>query len=171
MSKIRKPLATLSGTSGEIAEDRYRHDLALHDRFQQFGSELLRIASMGLAAFGFVLLTESSKGTFATEAMQASCFLRLIVSLFPVFFGICIAFSLMHRFLASDGMFHHFRAIKLIDLNNPKDKDHADRIVSEERRRNEKFKQSERCLHLSALSLGLGAALLTASFVWIVALL
>ncbi len=165
MSQSRPPLGPLSGTSGEISEDRYRHDLALHDRFQDFGAELLRIASLGLAAFGFVLVTKTSEHTIATEVVRASLGLKLLISLSPICFGLAIAFALRHRFLASDGMFHHFRAIKLIDL---KDDEQTERIQQEEVTRNTKFKRAERSLHVAAGLLCLGAILLAASFVWIV---
>ncbi len=165
MSQNRPPLGPLTGTSGEIPEDRYRHDLALHDRFQDFGAELLRIASLGLAAFGFVLVTKTSDHTVATEVVRVSPGLKCLIALSPICFGLAIAFALRHRFFASDGMFHHFRAIKLIDL---KDEAQIERIQQEEATRNMKFKRAERSLHFSAGLLCLGAAFLAASFVWIV---
>jgi hypothetical protein len=165
MSTDRPPLRPLAGSSGEIPEDRYRHDLALHDRFLGFGTELLRISSLGLAAFGFVLVTKSDEQTIATEVIIASVILKCIVALAPVCFGVSIAFALYHRFLASDGMFHHFRAIKLIDLKDP---NHAQRIQHEEETRNSKFKKSEACLYASGIALGVGAGLFAIAFVWIV---
>jgi len=165
MSQSRPPIGDLSGTSGTIPEDRYRHDLALHDRFQDFGAELLRIASLGLAAFGFVLLTKTTEQTVATEVIGGSFVLKCLISLAPICFGLAVAFALRYRFLASDGMFHHFRAIKLIDL---KDERHTDRIHKEEATRNAKFKQAERSLHISAALICGGAVLLAVAFVWIV---
>lgn len=164
----RPPLAPLAGTSGSISEDRYRHDLALHDRFQGFGAELLRIALLGLGAFGFILVTETEKQTIATRIVGECLPLKILVALSPVCFGLSAAFSLMHRFQASDGMFHHFRAIKLIDLQGA---DLAGKIASEEAARNAKFKSAEANLLRSGWTLGLGAALLAASFVWIVLLM
>ncbi len=164
MSNGRPPLSPLAGKAGEIKEDRYRHDLALHDRFQGFGAELLRIASLGLAAFGFILLTKSTEETIATAIVRESLMLKVIISLSPLCFGLSVAYALMHRFQASDGMFHHFRAIKLIDLKKP----HlAEQIAKEESIRNRKFKNSEKNLHRSAWALATGAALLALSFVWI----
>lgn len=165
MDSARPPLRPLSRTSGSIPEDRYRHDLALHDRFQSFGGELLRIASLGLAAYGFVLASENSNRTIAANVLSEFTTLKVIVALSPVCFGTSIAFSLVHRFLASDGMFHHLRAIKLIDLKNP---ELTEKIVQEEETRNDKFRRSEISLHRAAWSLGLGAALLAVAFVWIV---
>lgn len=162
--KDRPPLSPLSGTAGQIPEDRYRHDLALHDRFQAFGAELLRISLLGLAAFGFILVSKDKEIPAAIVLIQKSNILKIMISFSPVFFGISAACALYHRFLASDGMFHHIRAIKLIDLKNPElDK----KIRREERRRNKKFKRAEKCLHYSAVALGAGAALLALSYVWI----
>ena len=165
MSDDRPPIRDFEGSSGMIPEDRYRHDLALHDRFQSFGAELLRIASLGLAAFGFVLVTKSSDKAPAILAITASPTLKCIIALSPIFFGLSIAFALAHRFLASDGMFHHFRAIKLIDLKDPS---LHQKIRTEEETRNSKFKKSEKFLHAAGWAIGAGASLLTVAFVWIV---
>lgn len=165
MTTSRPPLQPLAGTSGSIAEDRYRHDLELHDRFQNFGGELLRIASLGLAAFGFILVTKTTEHTIATAMVRESIFLKILFSLSPICFGASMLFALAHRFLASDGLFHHFRAIKLIDLQDEK---LADKIKGEEDIRNTKFKRSEKYLHSAGISLAIGALFLAVAFVLIV---
>ncbi|MGB6219402.1 MAG: hypothetical protein WBG04_00095 [Haloferula sp.] len=112
-----------------------------------------------------MLVTKSSEQTIATEVIAGSVALKIIIALAPVIFGFSIAFALWHRFLASDGMFHHFRAIKLIDRGDP---NLESLIRQEEETRNSKFKKSERCLYASGIALGVGAGLVAIAFVWIV---
>jgi hypothetical protein len=54
VSKTSNPL--MSQVKIEVPEDRYKSDLELHDRFQDFSAELLKLALM-LFSLAFYLLS------------------------------------------------------------------------------------------------------------------
>ncbi len=168
--------AWLSKRKIEIPEDRYKSDLELHDRFQDFSAELLKLALSGIAVFGVFLSVLAGKDTFdeVRVAMQSSLFKGLSAGALLAF-GTSVLLALWHRFLASDGMYHHFRAIKLLILlekpgENPQYNDLANAagIISEaendESLRNSKFEKSELCLIWSAVFLIIGSFLLAGAF-------
>ena len=160
-----RPIPELSLSEVSIPEDRYKADLELHDRFQQFGAELLRLSSAGIGVFGFLLASGIERGDVMLKTLECEPALKLLFGLSPCCLGVSVAFALWHRFLASDGMFHHFRAIKLLLLARG---DLDDKVKAEERARNKKFKRSEHYLATSAVFLVLGAALLAASFILLI---
>lgn len=91
----------------EIPETRYKSDLELHDRFLAFSETLLRLALAGFAAVGFFIATLTDKGDLKAPLKT----LNFIVpsSLAVVLLALSAALALGHRFLASDGMYHHLR--------------------------------------------------------------
>lgn len=112
-------LGELSKTKIQIPEDRYRSDLELHDRYLGFSSELLRMALASIAAIGAIIGLLSHDGdisrhvTAPTFVYPATGALITLVS--------AAGCALLHRYLASDGMYHHFRAIKLLILSEALD--------------------------------------------------
>jgi hypothetical protein len=175
-----KSISSLSTRKIEIPEDRYKSDFELHDRFQNFSAELLKLALSGIAVFGVFLSVLAGKDTDAVvrTAMQASFFKWLSAGALSAF-GMSVLLALCHRFLASDGMYHHLRAIKLlILLEKPDEKLNRDtsgeaekilsKVIDDERLRNTKFKWSEFFLKLSAVSLAVGSFFLAGAFFSIV---
>jgi hypothetical protein len=158
------PLPELSLSQIAIPEDRYKADLELHDRFQQFGAELLRLSSAAIGVFGFLLASGIQRGDIMLKTLHDPA-LKLLFGLSPCCLGVSVAFALWHRFLASDGMFHHFRAIRLSQLQR---EGFDDNIKAEERARNKKFKRSEHCLAAAAIFLTFGAGLLAAAFILLI---
>ena len=157
-----RPSPELSLSNVAIPEERYKADLELHDRFQQFGAELLRLSSAGIGIFGFLLAAGIERGDVMLKTLHAEPVLKLLFGLSPCCLGASVAFALWHRFLASDGMFHHFRAIKLLLLRREAV---VAQVEIEEQARNKKFKRSEHCLAIAAIFLVLGAALLATAFI------
>ena len=166
----------LSQIKIEVPEDRYKSDLELHDRFQHFSAELLKLALAGIAVFGvfLTLLGKTDTAKPVQTALQSTSFLWL-----SVFCLICLGGSvicaLVHRFMASDGMYHHLRSIKLLillekrDVNPqfPFEQREADvrlAVATDETVRNKKFSVSEHFLRASAALLVAGSLLLGAAF-------
>ncbi|HMO49805.1 MAG TPA: hypothetical protein PKE26_02095 [Kiritimatiellia bacterium] len=150
----KKSNSHLSLSTVEIPEARYRADMDLHDRFQTFSGELLKIALGGLAVIGFFIAlyvdrenSPSMVGCIETYLFWAS-----------LLFAAAGAFCMIHRFLASNGMFHHILVIKLLIVDpHPDDSN----IIAEETTRNLKFKLSEMALKISAILI-IGAGFLLA---------
>jgi hypothetical protein len=99
-----------------------------------------------------------------TDIISSSHPLKVLISLAPLCFGVSIGLALAYRYLASDGLFHHFRAIKVAQSKPELE----ERIMADEDQRNEKFIRSGVLLRRSALALALGAGISAVSFVWII---
>ncbi|MES2562392.1 MAG: hypothetical protein V4637_06640 [Pseudomonadota bacterium] len=173
----RSPRRFLSGAKIEIPDVRYKADMDLHDRFQNFSSELLRLSLAGIAVTGvFLTILTADKTAPVFVATIASWPFIASVGVALVGFGASVATALAHRFLASDGMFHHLRAIKLLILTEqPNSNYHVD-VFSERAQiraaaeadegiRNRKFNRSEWYLYWSAALLVIGAVALAVGFI------
>ncbi|MFN7944603.1 MAG: hypothetical protein U0Z53_04585 [Blastocatellia bacterium] len=172
----KKSSPFLRGVKIEIPDIRYKADLELHDRFQSFASEVMRLALAGIAAIGAFLTILASSGTTGSvkSAMQSKKFFSMVL-IALITFSLSVICALLHRFLASDGMFHHMRAIKLLILKeNPDANPHlkmdklnveiGKEVGRDEKRRTQKFEKSELCLWLSGVLLAIGAVALGIAF-------
>lgn len=129
-----------------LAEAAYAADFALLDRYQGFSKELLRIALLGVAVFGFLL------EQFGLAWISPSG--RVLATGSLVLLTLSAGFALAHRYLSSDGMFHHLRLLRLAQRTKTKDteaKADADRA-----RRGFQYQLSGYAIGLSALTLLLG---------------
>ena len=156
----------------QVPAERYAADLDLHDRFQQFANELMRVAFGGVAAIGFLVTLITGKDSFLKSIFPAKVAVPLAISMAA--FVLAGGAALIHRFKASDGMFHHIRAIKLLLVREQVGKDTdvthtreqiARTIIREESRRNAKFRSSERMLLLSGVLLFVGILAFGASVI------
>lgn len=154
----------------EIPPERYMIDLELHDRYCQFSAELLKLSLAGVAAVGFFISTLTHQGN-VNPILRSWWF-----SLPSMFSVICLAFSagsaLLHRYLAADGMFHHFRAMKYLTVIESCDPNIVDaraairrKIASDEATRNEEFKWCGWILFVSSVLVFLGAIALSVSLI------
>src|SRR5258707_1319352 len=80
-------------------------ELALLDKYQAFSAELLRIALLGIAVFGVMLERFQIASLDATLRVSACVSMVLLVG--------SSGFALGHRYLSSDGMFHHLRLLRM----------------------------------------------------------
>jgi hypothetical protein len=175
VSKTSNPL--MSQVKIEVPEDRYKSDLELHDRFQDFSAELLKLELAGIAVFGIFLTLLGNKDTDQSikNALHSCSFLWLSIFCL-ILLGVSVACALVHRFMASDGMYHHLRAIKLLILLEKRDVNPnfnftnqeaqiKEDITADETNRNKKFKLSENFLKASAALLVAGTLFLGITFV------
>ena len=155
--KITSDGTHLNGHPFEIPEGRYASDVALHDRFVSFSSEIMKLAIGGIISIGFILTLLAGKNTLPSVAYDPAFAITAMIS--ASCFALSAGSSLVHRFLAADGLFHHLRAIKhrLLVENLPTKPQVSDVLVttaqtmakSDEVHRNRKLKLSEQWLHLS----------------------
>lgn len=144
-----------------VDEQAYRVDLELQDRYTAYSAEILRLALLGIAGYGFLLkdivLAEHAPGAFAQRAHEVwPLLLGGVVCL-----GICAALALQHRVFATGCV-----ACIVAFLR----KNSAGRGVEAEQERNAlrtNIKWAARSLQLSALSLALGAGAVVATFCYV----
>lgn len=166
----RLPASDLSAAKIEIPEIRYKADLELHDRYLGFSSELLRLALAGMTAIGAIIALFAHDGTLPASVKSGLFFGTALSAL--ALLATAAALALSHRFLASDGFYHHLRAIKLLilreNLLDPLDDEKASSLVEKARReetaRNNKFKWAGRFLMASGIFITAGVVLLGCSF-------
>lgn len=91
----------------------------MDDRYLGFSAELLRLALAGLAAVGFLIATLSKDGVIRSDLRRPEFAWFVIAAM--AMLGASVGAALAHRFLASDGMYYHLRAIKhLIVTESPR---------------------------------------------------
>ncbi|TJZ66662.1 hypothetical protein [Chitiniphilus eburneus] len=95
-----------------LDEDHYKIDLAVLERYQSFSSELLRLALLGLAAYGFLIANVALKMDYTTVLTQA---LKPVSPFFwsAVALALCTGFALGHRYFSTDCLTHFVRQRRL----------------------------------------------------------
>jgi hypothetical protein len=168
----------------DISKEHYDADLVIYDRFQSYSAELLKLSLAGLGGIGFFLsfISQDKSGQFGK--VLASCWFVFFCCMATGSFTLAVALSLCHRFFATDGLFYHIRAIKLmmqigitpqgdskavvqqenVTTSEPEREKQLTKVEKDEEARNDKFWWSAWCLWLSACGLFLGAASLGGAF-------
>lgn len=98
-----------------IQEDSYKVDLAVLERYQAFSNEILRLALLGMAGYGFLIsniaLSTSKSGEYA--------FLPLItlnkglLTVGVIALALAAATALGHRYFSTDCLTHFVRRVRL----------------------------------------------------------
>lgn len=140
----------------ELKENWYKADLELHDRYQSFSSELLKLSLAGIGVIGFILgyLQEQENG------QQSEYFFWMIVFA-GIAFSISLGGALLHKFTASKGLYYHIRALRL-RLGFP---DSSESIIYAETQRDKLFKLSGKGFLISSIFLFVGGSLIVISFI------
>ena len=104
----------------QIPAGTFEHDLAIGDRYQNFSGELLRIALLGIAAVGFLLLNflfgasdKSPEMIGAAKKTLANSDFRFYVYATLFLFGFSAGFALLHRYFAADSKAYHLKYLRL----------------------------------------------------------
>jgi hypothetical protein len=148
----------------EIPPERYMIDLELHDRYCEFSAQLLKLALAGLAGVGFFISTLTHEGKVPDILREQVFRIPALISIFCLALGAGAA--LLHRYLAADGMYYHFRAIKLLTVLETQSGDPEVSVASEairrtvnanEAARNKEFRWCGWLLFLSSTFLFAGA--------------
>ena len=139
----------------EIAECRYKPDVALLEKYHGFSTEILRLALLILAAIGVLLgpnLVLLAKGTSKPWLLIA-----VVAS------GLSSAFALAHRYVSTEALAYEMSFLRGTTraLEFPTDEDLASRQVHEHIWLIRMLKLSTRCLFLAAAGLIGGAVAIT----------
>jgi hypothetical protein len=166
----KKRTGLLSGKKVEIPEGRYKSDLELHDRYQAFSEQITRLALGGIAVIGFLVALLVKDAGKAGDVAVHSAWVRIFFPGSAIMFGVAAGLALTHKFFASDGLYHHFRAIKLLILKEsnqfPDQNADFERVADrDEAFRNQKFERSgvflaaaAACLVVAAFAAAIGFA-------------
>lgn len=84
-----------------IDESIYKPDFEILDRYIQFSSELLRISLVAMARYGTLIITYIKN----IKDLQT-------ITISMLFFALCSATTLFHRFFASDSMSWYISSIR-----------------------------------------------------------
>ena len=136
----------------------FEGDLALLDRFQAFGSEVVRLSLLAVASVPFFVVMA---GRDAIPAKIFSVAQTTLATSF-VFFGIAIAAALAHRYLSSDAMACHLQRLRAVAR--------ADRAEEERRKQQTRIRLawSGPLLAAAAGALAFGSVALAFAFFQIV---
>src|SRR5262245_43329871 len=156
-----------------LAEDIYKVDLAVLDRYQLFSSELLRLSLLGIAGYGFLIANIVLKVT--AGAGQFPLFAAFLHAKFPLILGVAalgfsVGAALGHRYFSTDCITHYVRRLRLVkrcgDLHDGSLEWHknAGIIEHEETSLDKDLKKCTRLLIVSSVCLGLGAACIAWAF-------
>jgi len=100
-----------------LAEDIYKVDLAVLDRYQSFSSELLRLSLLGIAGYGFLITNIVFKVT--TGAGQLAFFAPFLQARFvlaggAITLGVSATTALAHRYFSTDCITHYVRRLRQV---------------------------------------------------------
>jgi hypothetical protein len=141
-----------------IDEKRYKPDLDLLDRYLAYSAELLRLALLGLAGYGFLLKELVYSSTPRTDFTDRLFHSRWILICGVICLGVSAALALQHRIFATDSLACIIDHLRHRAVRNEAG---ADRQIRECRFN---MRWSARFLQLSALFLSLGAGAVVITF-------
>jgi hypothetical protein len=148
----------------ELDEKKYQSELALLDRYHAFSAELLRIALIGIAAFGFLL-----KETFMRiDWAQANCLLifsKIFAAVSVGMFGLSAAFALAQRYYSTEAARFFFYTLRLHTVKPYTSDSEQDTWLKKRRRSLNRSVWVKAC---AAITLGLASLALAATFVILV---
>lgn len=109
----------------KVEADVYKVDIELADRYVSFSGEILRLASLGLAGYGFLLADLVLKPTPAQAPGQFTALLSQntgVLALGAVMLAGAAASAIAHRYYSVECLTHFIRILRL------KSPDAADRL-------------------------------------------
>lgn len=95
-----------------IEENSYKADFIILEKYQQYSSEILRIALLTLAIIGYLpkLINDSKQCGLLQKSFQESKSLFIITVVLLI---VSVCSCLAHRYFSSDNMTHHIRKLRL----------------------------------------------------------
>lgn len=98
-----------------VSKETYEIDLAVLDRYQSFSAELLRLALLGLAGYGFLIVNVVLKAPGASGSLTsiAAYSIRYALAVGAVSLAASAMCALGHRYFSTDALTHHVRRLRL----------------------------------------------------------
>ena len=152
MSTTKKTLGLV-----ELPDKTVEHDFTMLEHFQSFSSELLRLALLGITAIGFgvskIIFPEADGSSIIIKTET-----KILIGLALASFCFSAAGALLHRYASSNSMSWHLQAMRRYANGVEAQVAKAD---AERNVRYRNFQLSKFALASSAISLTLGAVLLS----------
>lgn len=101
----------------KISEDQYRADLELLDRYQKYSSEIIRLSLLGIAGLAFFIVQIVS-GEHVPEQSK-DWVAGMLIGTSSVLFMFATAAALSHRYHSTDGLYFHFKSLRLTNSDPP----------------------------------------------------
>src|SRR4028119_1707891 len=109
-----------SARAVQTTEKAFEQDLAINDRRQKFAGEILRLALIGIAAVGFLLLnflfgaSDKAPEAFAVaKKTLANSDFRFYISASFYLFAFSAGTALLQRYFAADSNAYHLKYLRL----------------------------------------------------------
>ncbi|HEX8266350.1 MAG TPA: hypothetical protein VF596_13175 [Pyrinomonadaceae bacterium] len=130
-----------SARAVQTPEQAFEQDLAINDRRQKFAGEILRLASIGIAAVGFLLLnflfgaSDKAPEAFglAKKTLANSDFRFYIFASFYLF-AFSAGIALLQRYFAADGNAYHLKYLRLREKATPPTMENVSHLIPHSRR-------------------------------------
>ncbi len=145
-----------------VEENCYKADLAILDRYQAFSSEIVRLALLGIAGYGFLLSNVVLKGISGSPAAFSDRFFNhpKLLAAGLAFLALSACAALAHRYFSTDCMSHFIRRLRLVQNRaSPALADGATLeidILEEESSLKRDILRCQRLLMTATVSLGIG---------------
>jgi hypothetical protein len=158
----RIPAKTLADIS--LPDDVFKADFEITDKYQAFSGELLRLALLGIAGYGFfignVALDNASPSRFYSVVLNQSGLLIAGLALLALAAGFAVA----HRFFSTDCLSHQITILRILRRMSSPDWSDDEKEHDRDRLENERLGQRRdllRCRNLliaSSVTLVVGVA-------------
>ena len=138
------PLLEPGTAFGQLDEKRYKAEVELVERYQSFVAELLRLALLGIAVFGF--LYESIFQKLPLPHSEFHIYAKWLAAISVLMFGFSAALALFFRFYSTEGARFYIEALRFVT----NDEDRAKNNEGSAENNNNKAKKSldKRCQNI-----------------------
>ena len=157
----RIPARTLADI--QLVDDSFKADFEITDKYQAFSAELLRLALLGIAGYGFLLSHIAVKDAVPTGFFGALLNHVPLLGVGVSCLGLAAGTALAHRFFSTDCLAHQITILRLLKRADNSGGTEDERIEDRkrlEKERSDQLKDLKRCellLTASAALLFIGA--------------
>jgi len=145
----------------ELSEEAFKADFELTNLYQAFSGELVRLALLGIAGYGFLISKLGATGKlYSSRAFDIDSSERYswMLGVGVVCLGLSTAAALAHRFFSTDCLSHQITILRLLKRSASPNWTEEERRIDVERlsrERDEQHKDLKRCRSLLVLSASL----------------
>ncbi|HEY0021764.1 MAG TPA: hypothetical protein VGB24_02610 [Longimicrobium sp.] len=153
-----------------LSEDAFRSDFEITDKYQGFSAELVRLALLGIAGYGFLLSNLALNNAQPSDFFEKLVKFRWLLGVGVVSLGVAAASALAHRFFSTDCLSHQVTILRLLKRANaehwtPEEKAaDRERLTREREEQMHDLRRCRRLLWVAAGALVLGASAVVLSF-------